>query len=77
MQEFLPRERLTYSYLSNWSGLEDKPENYLLVTYAVKPIETGTELTVRQSNYDEEKAKHSAVNWTVVIDGLKKIVENQ
>ena len=77
VQEFLPRERLTYSYLSNWSGLEDKPENYLLVTYAVKPTETGTELTVTQSNYDEEKAKHSAENWTVVIDGLKKIVENQ
>jgi hypothetical protein len=35
----------------------------------------GAELTITQSNYDEERAKHSAENWKVVIDGLKKIVE--
>lgn len=73
--EFSPNDRLSYSYLSSWSGLDDNPENYLSVTYEVKPIETGTELTITQSNYDEEKAKHSAENWSVVIDGLKKLVE--
>lgn len=73
--EFLPNDKLSYSYLSSWSGLDDKPENYLLVTYEVKAIEAGTELTITQSNYDEEKAKHSAENWAVVIDGLKKLVE--
>lgn len=75
--EYLPNEKLSYSYLSSWSGLEDKPENYLLVAYEVKPTEQGTELTITQSNYDEEKAKHSAEFWGVVIDGLNKIVENQ
>lgn len=73
--EFLPNNKLSYSYLSSWSGLDDKPENYLLVTYEVKSMEAGTELTIIQSNYDEEKAKHSAENWAIVIDGLKKIVE--
>ncbi len=73
--EFLPNKKLSYSYLSSWSGLEDKPENYLLVSYEVKPTDNGIELTITQSNYDEEKAKHSAENWAVVIDGLKKIVE--
>jgi len=73
--EFLPNEKLSYSYLSSWSGLDDKPENYLLVTYEIKGIEAGTELTITQSNYDEEKAKHSAEYWAVVIDGLKKLVE--
>ncbi|MGV8138816.1 MAG: SRPBCC domain-containing protein [Mangrovibacterium sp.] len=73
--EFSPNEKLSYSYLSSWSGLEDKPENYLLVTYEVKQTEDGTELIITQSNYDEEKAKHSAENWGVVINGLKKIVE--
>ncbi|MBT1704060.1 SRPBCC family protein [Chryseosolibacter indicus] len=77
VQEFIPNKRISYSYLSSWSGLEDKPENYLLVSYEVKPTETGTELTIVQSNYNEEKAKHSAENWAVVIDGLKKLVENQ
>lgn len=73
--EFLPNKKLSYSYLSSWSGLDDKPENYLLVIYEVKPVEVGTELTILQSNYDEDKAKHSAENWATVIDGLKKIVE--
>jgi uncharacterized protein YndB with AHSA1/START domain len=73
--EFLPNKKLSYSYLSSWSGLDDKPENYLLVIYEVKPVEVGTELTIIQSNYDEDKAKHSAENWATVIDGLKKIVE--
>ncbi len=73
--EFEPNKRLSYGYLSSWSGLEDKPENYLQVTYEVRPVETGTELLITQTNYDEEKAKHSAENWAVVVDGLKKLVE--
>lgn len=75
VREYVPNQKLSYDYLSSWSGLEDKPENYLLVTYEVKPVEGGTELTITQTNYDEEKAKHSADNWASVIDGLKQIVE--
>jgi uncharacterized protein YndB with AHSA1/START domain len=73
--EFVPNEKLSFSYLSSWSGLADKPENYLMVTYELKPIEAGTELIITQSNYDEEKAKHSTENWATVINGLKKLVE--
>ena len=75
VQEFLPMEKISYSYFSSWSGMEDKPENYLLVTYNLKSVQEGTELTITQSNYDEEKAKHSAANWATVIDGLKELVE--
>lgn len=75
VQEFIPNKRLSYSYLSSWNNLPDKPENYLLVEYEVRPLVDGTELTITQSNYDEERAKHSAENWKMVIDGLKKIVE--
>lgn len=73
--EFFPNKKLSFSYLSSWSGLEDNPENYLWVSYEVKELENGTELTIIQSNYDEEKARHSSGNWAVVIDGLKQIVE--
>lgn len=73
--EFVPNQKLSYSYLSSWSGLEDKPENYLWVSYEISPAKNGTELTITQSNYDEEKAKHSVENWAIVIDGLKKLVE--
>lgn len=73
--EYLPNQKLSYSYLSSWNGLEDKPDNYLFVSYEVQPTENGTELTITQSNYDEEKIQHSIENWAVVIDGLKKLVE--
>lgn len=73
--EFAPNQKLSYSYLSSWAGLEDRPEHYLWVSYEVAPVEGGTLLTIKQSNYDEDKAKHSAANWATVIDGLKKLVE--
>lgn len=72
--EYSHNEKLAYSYLSNWSGKEDKPENYLWVCYEVKPIDNGTELTISQTNYDEERAKHSETNWASLIDGMKKII---
>lgn len=73
--EFIPNKKLSYSYLSSWSGMEDKEENYLVVSYAVNPTKGGTELLITQSNYDETKAKHSTENWAVVMDGLKKLIE--
>ena len=73
--EYSHNEKLAYSYLSNWSGKEDKPENYLWVCYEVAPTDNGTELIISQTNYDEERAKHSEQNWASLIDGMKKIVE--
>jgi uncharacterized protein YndB with AHSA1/START domain len=73
--EFIPNKSLSYSYLSSWSNMPDLPENYLHITYKVQPVQEGTELTITQTNYDEERAKHSEGNWAMVIDGLRKIVE--
>jgi hypothetical protein len=61
--------------LSSWSDKEDKPENYLWICYEVKQLESGTELTISQTNYDEERAKHSEGNWASIINEMKKIVE--
>jgi uncharacterized protein YndB with AHSA1/START domain len=73
--EYEHNQRLAYSYLSNWSGMEDLPENYLWVCYEVKADGEKTELTIHQSNYDEERAKHSAGNWASIVDEMRKIVE--
>ncbi|GMQ25722.1 hypothetical protein Aoki45_24040 [Algoriphagus sp. oki45] len=73
--EYEHNKRLAYSYLSNWSGKEDLPENYLWVCYEVTPNDNGTELTISQTNYDEERAKHSEGNWASIVDEMKKIVE--
>lgn len=73
--ELEENKKIAYSYLSNWSGKEDLPENYLWVCYEFNSIGDNTELTIHQSNYEAETANHSEGNWASLIDGLKKIVE--
>lgn len=73
--EYIENKKLTYSTLSNWSGKEDKLENYLIVTYEVKPNENKTELIITQTNYDEEKARQSEKNWAMLIEEMKKTIE--
>ncbi|NNL16361.1 MAG: SRPBCC domain-containing protein [Flavobacteriaceae bacterium] len=73
--EYAHNGKLAYSYLSNWSGKEDKPENYLWVCYEIKPNGNETELTISQTNYDEKSAKHSQGNWASLVEAMKKIIE--
>lgn len=68
-------DTLSFSYLSNWSGLPDSPENYLHIVYKVSATPEGTLLQITQSNYDADKATHSESNWAAVIEGMKKLVE--
>jgi len=75
VQEYIPYQKLAYSYLSNWSGLPDVRENYLLISYEVKKVTEGTVLTITQGNYDAEKAKHSEENWAQIVDAMKKLIE--
>ncbi|MCX2743337.1 SRPBCC family protein [Mangrovivirga sp. M17] len=73
--EYVQNERLSYSYLSSWSNKEDVPENYLYISYQVKSEGEDTALTIYQTNYDIERAKHSEGTWASLIDGMKKILE--
>ena len=75
--EIIPEKILKYSYWSSMSGTEDKPENYQVVSYLVKPIEEQTELTIVQEGSKSEKTKnHTEQNWKTIMDGLKTIVES-
>ena len=76
MLQYQENEKLAYSYLSNWSGKEDLPENYLWVSYEIKSVGNITELTISQSNYDEERAQHSKGNWAALMDAMKKLIES-
>lgn len=73
--EYEHNKKLSYSFLSSWSGKEDLPENYLWVSYEVKSDGENTELTISQSNYNEELAKHSDENWAALVDEMRKIIE--
>src|SRR5690554_3376164 len=68
--------RLRHTYLSSFSGLEDKPENYANITYELFPENNGTKLIVVQDNIKTEDAKnHSEDNWHIVLKGMKELLE--
>lgn len=78
VKKFSPKEHITYSYWSVFSGQPDQPENYQLVSYDLKEVEEGTEVTVKQSNLKDDTEAHKnhvRANWKMVLEGLKKLFE--
>jgi len=74
--ESVPQKLFKYSYWSSMSGIEDKPENYVNVTYGLAENNGSTILTITQENIPDEKTKeHSEENWRKVIGDLKKLLE--
>ncbi|HLP93157.1 MAG TPA: SRPBCC domain-containing protein [Saprospiraceae bacterium] len=76
--QFEPEKMLRYDYFSSWSDLEDRPENYQIITYRVKAKGNSTVLSLVQQNIDTlEKKVHSVQNWGALLDALKKIMEEK
>jgi uncharacterized protein YndB with AHSA1/START domain len=71
-----PEKLLVSTYWSALSGLPDVPENYQTVRYELAAEGGVTRLTIVQdNNASPEDANHSAQNWSMVLDGLKKLLE--
>ncbi|MEO5816674.1 MAG: SRPBCC family protein [Gemmatimonadaceae bacterium] len=76
-------KRMAFTHWSPLSGMDDKPENYHIVAFDLKPAGNGgTEVTLSQTNQndaepltDKNRAEYDK-NWTMVLDGLKKAVES-
>jgi len=67
---------LQYSYWSGFSGLEDKAENYSLVTYRLEEKENAVLLNLTQEGFANEQAQEHGVNgWEMVLNGMKNLVE--
>ena len=65
-----------YAYWTAFSSLEDKIENYVDITYELVGKGLSTLLTVYQGGVaNEEMVTGVSENWNVVLQGLKKIVE--
>jgi uncharacterized protein YndB with AHSA1/START domain len=65
-----------YNYWSGFSGLADIPENYMLITFQLKPLGSETELTLTQENFNnEEQYKHSGPGWDGVLKAMKEMLE--
>jgi len=71
-----PEKLLVSTYWSALSGKPDIPENYQTVRYELATEGKGTRLTIVQdNNATQEDANHSAQNWSMVLAGMKKLLE--
>jgi uncharacterized protein YndB with AHSA1/START domain len=77
IQENVFHKRISYSYWSGFSGLEDKPENYGLVIYDVVPVDDShTTFTWSQKGYpDEIRQAHSQSGMKAFLEQIKGIAE--
>ena len=76
IQAFEEFRRLQYTYWSSMSGIEDRPENYYLVTFDLAVKNGATVLTVHQENIkDEQTRAHSESNWLQVLGTIKQLLE--
>ncbi len=77
IREIVKDKRLTYSYWSAFFGLEDKPENYSLVTYLLTPKSSSvTTLSWIQKGFpNEEGFKHSESGMDAFLEKIKNIIE--
>jgi len=74
--KYEPEKLLVTTHWSPLSGVPDSPENYHTVSYELSDREGKTHLTLTQdNNASEEERDHSEKNWTLVLDGLKKLLE--
>lgn len=69
---------LKHSFLSNISGLEDKPENYHIVTYQLVRRNDSTELILTEENLQTKEMQEQSMKlWDMIFSNLKKLLEPQ
>jgi uncharacterized protein YndB with AHSA1/START domain len=74
--QIVPNEKLKYTHFSPLSGAADVPENYHTVTIELKELQNQTAVALLQDNNVTEEAKqHSEKNWSMMLAGLKKFIE--
>jgi uncharacterized protein YndB with AHSA1/START domain len=71
-----PEKLLLITHWSPLSGSPDIPENYHKVRYELTAENGGTRLRITQdNNSSEEEQEQNAKFWTMVLDGMKKVLE--
>lgn len=71
-----PNRLLHTTHFSPLSGKEDKPENYAHVVYELEDKGDVTLIHLSQDNIEnEQQLEQMEKNWTMVLDGLQKLVE--
>lgn len=76
--EVIPKELVKYTYWSEMSGIPDKPENYVPITYEIATENDQTKVMITQENIPNEEMKaHSMENWKKVLNSLKELLEKK
>ena len=71
-----PGRTLQYSHFSPLSGAPDRPENYHTVTVELSGDGDRTHVALSQDkNASDEERAEAEKNWGMMLDGLKKFVE--
>lgn len=75
--EIEPEKLLKTTYFSPLGGLEDKPENYNIVSYELEPAgERQTKVTVvQENNPTQESADNVTKNWGMMLGSIKTLLE--
>ena len=74
--DIIPETFVSYTYWSSFSGTPDIPENYANIRYDVSSSGDTTTVGITQDGLDsEERRAHSISNWNMVLENLKKLME--
>jgi uncharacterized protein YndB with AHSA1/START domain len=70
-------ELIKYDYWSGFSGLEDKPENYSLVTYKIEKLDDNSlKFTWHQQGFSSEEGKcHTEQGLQSMLEKIKELAE--
>ncbi len=72
----VPGHMIQYSHFSPLTGQPDLPENYHTVTIELSGKRKQTFVSLLQDNNETEEAReHSEKNWTMMLEGMKKLLE--
>jgi uncharacterized protein YndB with AHSA1/START domain len=76
IRQLKPGRALQYTHFSPLAGLPDRPENYHTVTIQLSLEGQRTRVSLTQDNNSTEEARsHSEKNWAMMLEGLKKLLE--
>lgn len=71
-----PERILQYNYWSGFSGLPDKPENYMIITFELEDAGDDTLLKLTQSQFNNKtQVGHSEAAWDTCFGIIKDILE--
>ena len=76
IRQIKPEKIIQYTHFSPLVGLPDIPENYHLVTIELTAQGKQTRVALSQdNNATAEAQQHSEKNWSQMLSGLKKVLE--